>query len=97
MVAVYLREYGCTLQEAMDKIGTSYAGIKQAFCDNYNNLPSTGDETVDELVKEYCYGMGIWVTTNIKWSFASERYFGKQGLEVMKHRTVTLKPRKTLS
>ncbi|KAK7441388.1 hypothetical protein VKT23_016636 [Stygiomarasmius scandens] len=94
IVAVIMREKGCTVQEAMDQVGKLYAHIKSAFIENYKSLPTFGDTDVDRLVKEYCWGMGNWVTTNIKWSFSGERYFGKTGLEVMKHRNITLIPKK---
>lgn len=87
-----MKEHGFTVQEAMDHIGNLYDGIRTKFCEDFQNIPRFGG-VADHLIAEWCYGTGIWVTTNIKWSFASERYFGKQGLKVMKHRTVTLLPK----
>jgi Delta6-protoilludene synthase len=44
-------------------------------------------------VQEYCWSLGQWVTANVKWSFKTPRYFGKDGLDIMKHRKVALLPK----
>ncbi|KAF9460417.1 terpenoid synthase [Collybia nuda] len=92
LVAVVMKEHDLTVQEAMNYIGDLYNHIRKQYCEDFQDLPRFNDN-VDGLVREFCYGTGIWVTTNIKWSFASERYFGKEGMEIMKHRTVTLLPK----
>ncbi|KAF5335276.1 hypothetical protein D9758_016241 [Tetrapyrgos nigripes] len=90
IVSVIMKEKNYTVQQAMDHVGSIYVGIRDDFLENYKNLP-VYDEPVNSLVREYCWGTGQWVTTNIKWSFKGERYFGKEGLEIMKHRRVVLR------
>lgn len=82
-----MREKGLSVQEAMDYVGTIYAGIRDKYVKEFNELPQF-PEKHDKLVKDYCWHMGNWVTTNIKWSHFGERYFGKKGREILKHRTV---------
>ncbi|KAF7372984.1 Terpene cyclase [Mycena sanguinolenta] len=74
---------------AVDHVGEQYLHISRAFCEDMKNLPIFPDP-VDNLVKEYATGMALWVYTNIKWSFASQRYFGRDGLAIEKHRRVRL-------
>ncbi|KAF5346639.1 hypothetical protein D9758_013207 [Tetrapyrgos nigripes] len=90
IVSVIMKEKDCTVQQAMDHVGRIYVGIRDDFMENYKNLP-VYEEPLNSLVHEYCWGMGQWVTTNIKWSFKSERYFGKNGLSIMTHRRVALR------
>ncbi|KIK60267.1 hypothetical protein GYMLUDRAFT_74039 [Collybiopsis luxurians FD-317 M1] len=91
IISVMMKEEGLSVQEAIDRAGSIYCDIAKKFCKDFENLPVFGGQ-LDQCVKEYCWGVGNWVTTNIKWSFASERYFGRQGMEVMEHRIVELRP-----
>lgn len=88
-----MREKGLTVQEAMDYIGQRYQRLAYQFCVDFMHMP-VYPEPVDQLVKEFCWAMGNWVTTNIKWSFGGERYFGKAGKDIAIHRTVTLLPKR---
>ncbi|KAJ7290091.1 terpenoid synthase [Mycena rebaudengoi] len=89
MVTVAMREKNLSVQQAVDHIGEQYHHISRAFCEDMKNFP-TFPASIDNLAKEYAVGMSLWVYTNIKWSFASERYFGKDGLLIEKHRRVRL-------
>ncbi|THU83492.1 terpenoid synthase [Dendrothele bispora CBS 962.96] len=90
IVSVIMQDKGFTIQQAMDHVEKIYASVRDDFLENYKTLPAY-DEPLNALIQEYCWGMGQWVTTNIKWSFKSERYFGKEGLNIMKHRKVALR------
>ncbi|KAF8181436.1 beta-glucan synthesis-associated protein-domain-containing protein [Mycena galopus ATCC 62051] len=85
IVTVAMKEQGLELQSAVDHVGEQYQRLAQSFCQDMRELPTFPDD-VDLLAKEYADGMGLWVYTNIKWSFASERYFGTEGLAIEKHR-----------
>lgn len=95
IVSVAMREKGLSIQGAMDHVGVLYQQIAQSFVKDSKNLPKFPEygPGVDQLIEQYVYGMGIWVTCNIKWSFASGRYFGDKGLEIMEHRKVALLPK----
>lgn len=45
------------------------------------------------MFPRYMNGMAQWVGANVQWSYESERYFGKRGLEVKRTRELTLLPR----
>jgi Delta6-protoilludene synthase len=90
IVSVIIEEKTYTVQQAMDHVGKIYLGVRDDFLENYKNLP-VYEEPLNSLVQQYCWDMGQWVTTNIKWSFKSERYFGRDGLSIMKHRKVALR------
>ncbi|KAF7372989.1 Terpene cyclase [Mycena sanguinolenta] len=89
LVTVAMREKNFSVQQAVDHVGEQYLHISRAFCEDMKNLPIFPDP-VDNLVKEYATGMALWVYTNIKWSFASQRYFGRDGPAIEKHRRVRL-------
>lgn len=71
--------------------------IKQdidAFLAARDALPSWGDD-VDDEVKKYVDGIGYWVRGMDCWSFESQRYFGKDGLAIQKHRVVRIQHKST--
>ena len=85
LVVAVMHEKGLGVQEAINYIGEWYYQLRDAVKKNFEELSNIKFSTprVDELAKEYCWGMGICVSANIKWSFASKRYFGKEGALVM--------------
>ncbi|KAJ6564020.1 terpenoid synthase [Mycena capillaripes] len=89
MVTVAMREKNLSVQQAVDHVGEQYQQICRAFCEDMKNMP-TFSGPLDNMATEYAAGMSLWVYTNIKWSFASERYFGRDGLLIEKHRRVRL-------
>ncbi|KAJ6490976.1 terpenoid synthase [Mycena sanguinolenta] len=91
MVTVAMREKNFNVQQAVDHVGEQYQQLSRAFCEDIKNLPRFPDP-VDRLAREYAAGMSLWVYTNIRWSFASQRYFGRDGLLIEKHRRVRLLP-----
>ena len=52
------------------------------------------EEPLNSQVKEYCDGLGQWVRALDAWSFESERYFGRKGLEIREKRWMLLLPKK---
>jgi hypothetical protein len=89
MVTVAMREKNLSVQQAIDRIGEQYHHISRVFCEDMKSL-LTFPAPMDNLAIEYAVGMSLWVYTNIIWSFASERYFGRDGLLIEKHRRVRL-------
>ena len=49
---------------------------------------------LDLDVQSYVNGMAQWLGASVQWSYESERYFGKRGLEIKKTRTLHLLPKK---
>jgi hypothetical protein len=95
MIVVLMREQGLDLQGAVDYVGALCKGTIQRFEDNRAMLPSWGDE-LDKQVAIYVEGLQNWIVGSLHWSFDSERYFGKEGLQVKQNRVVKLLPKRPL-
>ncbi|KAG9315373.1 isoprenoid synthase domain-containing protein [Chiua virens] len=96
MIVVLMREQGLDLQGAVDYVGALCKGTVQRFEDNRAMLPSWGEE-LDKQVAIYVEGLQNWIVGSLHWSFDSERYFGKQGLQVKQNRVIKLLPKRPLS
>ncbi|KIJ64878.1 hypothetical protein HYDPIDRAFT_175348 [Hydnomerulius pinastri MD-312] len=92
-VTVVMNDLGTDLHEALDWIGEYSAILEARFLDNIDLLPSWGEE-IDAQVATYVNGLGNWARANEAWSFETPRYFGKDGLDIQKHRKVMLSPRR---
>ncbi|KAJ3041265.1 hypothetical protein HDV00_009658 [Rhizophlyctis rosea] len=92
LVCVVMREKELDLQGAMDYCGGMMRRRYAEYQGEKERLPSWGEE-VDGVVRRYLKGLEHWVIGVINWSFMSERYFGKEGLEVRRTRVATLYPR----
>ena len=95
MIVVLMREQGLDLQGAVDYVGALCKGTIQRFEDNRAILPSWGEE-LDKQVAIYVEGLQNWIVGSLHWSFDSERYFGKEGLQVKQHRVIKLLPKRPL-
>lgn len=91
MIVVVMQQEGLDLQSAVEFVGDLCQQSIDRFVDERANLPSWGPE-IDRQVDVYVQGLADWIIGSLHWSFESERYFGKSGLEVKKTRTVTLLP-----
>ena len=80
---------GCQMDWLENYIGE----VVSTFLSDLKHLPSESwSEEVNKSIKVYVDGLGHWVRGNDDWSFESHRYYGTEGEEVKKHRTVTLQP-----
>ncbi|KAL6306394.1 isoprenoid synthase domain-containing protein [Sparassis latifolia] len=91
MIVVVQRQEGVDLQTAVDFVGDMCKQSIDRFSALREELPSWGPE-LDAQVETYVDGLRDWISGSLKWSFLSERYFGKSGLEVKKTRIVNLLP-----
>ncbi|KAK3344528.1 terpenoid synthase [Lasiosphaeria hispida] len=82
LVTIAMNELGLCLQEAFDWIGRYHDHVATEFLSLYKHLPSFPDESeeVNKEVHAYVYGLGNW----------GGRYFGKDGLRILKERKVKL-------
>ena len=92
MIVILMKHRGLDLQSAVDYVGNMCKSAIDRFIAERGCLPSWGPE-IDEQVKIYVDGLADWIVGSLHWSFDSERYFGKLGLEVKATRKVTLYPR----
>lgn len=93
MIVVVMKQEGLDLQSAVDFVGELCQQSIDRFVEERANLPSWGSE-IDRQVDIYVDGLADWIVGSLHWSFESERYFGKTGLEVKKTKVVNLLPRR---
>ncbi|KAF8811257.1 terpenoid synthase [Phlegmacium glaucopus] len=74
----------------VDHVGELCMQSIDTFCAN-KKLPSWSPE-IDDMVARYVRGLENWIVGTLHWSFQSYRYFASEGLEVKRHRVVTLLP-----
>jgi Delta6-protoilludene synthase len=92
IVTVVMNEKGADLDTALKWLGDYHGQILAEFQAQYRILPSWGP-TVDRDVKEFVERWAYWIRGIDCWSLETERYFGSEGLEIQKHRLVTLLPK----
>jgi len=95
IVTSVMRELKLDRAGALEWLQTYINNFVSTFLSDLERLPSWGEE-IDKKVKTYIDGLGHWVRGNDDWSFESERYYGTRGLDVQKHRIVSLLPRQPL-
>jgi hypothetical protein len=91
MIVIMMYHYGMNLQEAADFVGDLCKGTIDRFTEDRVRLPSWGPE-IDAQVQVYVQGLADWIVGSLHWSFDSERYLGKKGLQIKKNRIVELAP-----
>jgi hypothetical protein len=93
MIVIMMHHHGMTLQEAVDFVGDLCKKSIDRFTEDRARLPSWGP-AIDAQVQIYVQGLADWIVGSLHWSFESERYFGKKGLQIKKSRVVELAPLK---
>lgn len=91
MIVIMMHHHGMALQEAVDFVGDLCKKSIDRFMEDRARIPSWGPE-IDVQVQAYVQGLADWIVGSLHWSFDSERYFGKEGLQVKKNRIVELAP-----
>ena len=88
-----MAEYKLDVAGAVDWLDAQIKENIASFLDNAELLPSW-DADIDRRLKSYLDGLAHWVRGYDCWSFESQRYFGKEGLEIQKRRWIKIHPRK---
>jgi len=91
MIVIMMHHHGMNLQQAVDFVGDLCKKSIDRFTEDRARLPSWGPE-IDGQVQVYIQGLADWIVGSLHWSFDSERYFGKKGLQIKKNRMVELAP-----
>lgn len=89
IVAIAMHELNVGLDGAIKWASDYQADLVKKFVSSIERLPSFGID-IDRQLEEYVRGIGSFVMGHDAWCFESERYFGKNGKSVQKHRRVTL-------
>lgn len=88
-----MNELSLDLQDALDWTAKKHQEIASAFLSKLAALPSFGED-YDRKLKSYISAVAQVVTAGGHWSFECERYFGKAGMQIQKHRKFVLLPKK---
>ncbi|KAJ3491180.1 hypothetical protein NLI96_g902 [Meripilus lineatus] len=93
ILCVVMNELSLDLQDALDWTAKKHQEIASAFLSKLAALPSFGED-YDRKLKSYISAVAQVVTAGGHWSFECERYFGKAGMQIQKHRKFVLLPKK---
>ncbi|KAK7688467.1 Delta(6)-protoilludene synthase [Cerrena zonata] len=93
LVTIVMHERNCNLNTALEWISGLHDRLVEIFLSTFKTVPSFGNHDLDKQVSTYIDGLGNWVRANDTWSFESERYFGKKGLEIQESRLVEVLPK----
>ncbi len=91
LLTVVMNEKGVDLNGAIDWLAEYHAEVLSKFQAQYQLLPSWGPD-LDPIVANFVERLAYSVRGIDAWHFESERYFGTKGLDIQKHRLVTLLP-----
>ncbi|KAM6496530.1 Isoprenoid synthase domain containing protein [Amanita muscaria] len=93
LITIGMRTKGWTLQQAVDFVGKNCNECVDRFERDRLLLPSWDPDT-DKLASKYVKGLQSWISIgHLYWSFATARYLGNEGLDIMEHRVVKLYPK----
>jgi hypothetical protein len=92
IVTVVMNEKEVDLDSALNWLGEYHGQVLSKFQAQCRTLPSWGP-TVDADVASFVERLAYWIRGIDSWSIETERYFGKKGPEIQKHRLVTLLPK----
>lgn len=91
MISISMSQFGISLQEAFDHVGTLCSSAISRFLDAKDRLPSfDSGGPIDKDLARYVRGLEDWMVGSLHWSFESSRYFGATGRGVKLTRTVKL-------
>lgn len=91
MITVIMKQFGLDVQSALDMAGDMSTARIKRFYTLYSTIPRWLGP-VDLDVQKLVDGMAMCVSGVLHWSYESQRYFGKRGIEVKKSRYLHLLP-----
>ncbi|KAL4256105.1 Isoprenoid synthase domain superfamily protein [Pleurotus pulmonarius] len=89
LITVIMHQFRTDVQDAMHHVANLHARLLNQFLEQWNCVPVFGGP-IDSEIRTYCNMLGNWVRANDSWSFESERYYGKRGLEIETTRLVQI-------
>ena len=92
IVTILMHQHNLSVQKAMDMAGDLADQKMNRFYDLYGQVPRYIGP-VDLDVQKFVDGMAQCVSGVFHWSYESQRYFGKRGMDVKRSRTVRLLPK----
>jgi hypothetical protein len=92
LVTILMKNEKEDVQKAIDRAADMHAKRTEEFNRLYLEICRWGDD-LGLQAQSYVNGMAQWVIANVQWSYETERYFGKGGLQVKKTRQMRLLPK----
>ena len=92
VITAIMHEHSVDLQGAFYWLSGHASKTVSKFLNDRKNLPSWGSD-IDKAVNEYIDRMARCVRGYDAWSYETNRYYGKNGLEVQKSRKIMLQHR----
>ena len=92
VITAIMHEHSVDLQGAFYWLSGYGSKTVSRFLHDRHNLPSWGSD-IDKAVNEYIDRMARCVRGYDAWSYETNRYYGKNGLEVQKSRKIMLQHR----
>ncbi|ROV94058.1 hypothetical protein VMCG_08230 [Cytospora schulzeri] len=92
IVTIVMREQALGVQQAIDWAGQLHDSKTERFNELYLQIPRWGGP-LDWEVQTFMHGVAQLVSGNVQWSYESERYLGKRGLEVRATGVLHLSPK----
>ncbi len=89
IVTSIMEEYKVDVPAAMEWLDSFGRYRVDTFLDGIEQLPSWGPE-IDVNVQKYIKSVGYVIRGADAWSYESEKYWGKKGIEIQRSRLVTL-------
>jgi hypothetical protein len=96
MIEVLMHHQSLPLQSAVDVVGELCKQSIDRFIEDraaLSELSPMWGAKIDREVSLYVEGLASWIVGSLHWSFESERYFGRSGMEIKKTRVVHLLPK----
>ncbi|KAK8075324.1 terpenoid synthase [Apiospora hydei] len=92
IITIIMQQFGLGVQDAFDYTGELNRRKMKRFYTLYRRLPRwMGPVGLD--VQKLVDGMAQCVSGVMHWSYESERYFGKRGMDIKESRTLSLLPK----
>ncbi len=89
IVTSIMYEHNVDVAAAMEWLDSFGKYRVDTFLNGIQELPSWGPE-IDVNVQKYIESIGYLIRGADTWSYESERYWGKKGMEIQRTRVVTL-------
>ncbi|KAF8159217.1 terpenoid synthase [Crassisporium funariophilum] len=93
VITAIMHEHHLGFQKALVWLSVYSTATIKKFFSAQERLPSWGTK-IDDAVKEYINRVGRCVRGYDSWSYETQRYYGRNGLKIQKHRRITLQPPK---
>ncbi|THU84284.1 terpenoid synthase [Dendrothele bispora CBS 962.96] len=90
VISIIMRTKNFELQSAIDFVAGYCDALVAKFLESKQSLLSYSDPVFSQTTIRVLDGIGDWLKGHIRWSFVTERYFGKEGTAVKQGRIISI-------